>query len=339
MNKEPMNILTDLYALPPEFAAQGAAVAIGNFDGVHLGHRRLLDQLLAVARAHDFIAVVLTFSPHPRHFFGDPAKVPQITSQAKKMALLAEAGVTCTVVLPFNEALAAMEADAFVRDILVAQLHAKAVVIGENAVFGTNKGGGYALLRALGQSLALKGAGLGFTARAVPRLRTEHEVVSSGLIREILRAGRVAEAAQLLGRYHSVDGRVVQGRRRGRTLGFPTANLQPEGDLTPPDGVYAAWAKCEDGAVHQAVVSIGVNPTFDEEDLCIEAHLLDFSKDIYGQNLSVLFVERLRDMVKFPDAKALAAQITADIDRAKAMLATAPLGSPLPGLSSSPIFT
>ncbi len=329
MNKRPMNIIHDLFALPPELAAHGAAVAVGNFDGVHIGHRRLLDELLGVARERGLVPMILTFFPHPRHFFGDPADTPQITSQAKKMALLAETGIACAVVLPFTQELAVMAADAFVRDILVGHLHAKAVVIGENASFGKDKRGNYALLHALGMSLAKEGAGRGFTTRAVPRLRTEHQTVSSGLIRSLLQGGRMAEAAELLGRFHSVDGIVVHGQQRGRTLGFPTANIEPDADLAPPDGVYAAWAR-RGGLYYPAVVSIGTNPTFGDAQVRMEAHLLGFSEDIYGERLGLLFVERLREMVKFPSVDALIARIKADILLAKAILADTALRGAAP---------
>jgi riboflavin kinase/FMN adenylyltransferase len=325
-----MNITCDLSILPSELAAQGAAVAVGNFDGVHIGHRRLLNELLGVARKRSLMPVVLTFFPHPRHFFDDPANTPQITSQTKKMTLLAEAGVACVVVLPFNQELAGMEADAFVREILVKRLHAKVVVIGENAFFGKNKCGNYALLRALGRSpTGGGGAGTGFTALTVPRLRVEHKTVSSGFIRDLILAGRMAETANLLGRYHSVDGFVVHGQQRGRTLGFPTANICPDADLVPQDGVYAAWVKLG-GLYYPAVVSVGINSTFGETDVCIEAHILGFSKDIYKEHLSLLFVERLRDMLKFPDTAALIAQIKIDIDRAKAILADTALRNAAP---------
>ena len=330
MNKGSMNIIHDLSALPPEFAARGAAVAVGNFDGVHIGHRRLLNELLGVAAERDLVPAILTFFPHPRHFFSDPADTPQITSQEKKMALLAETGVAVAVVMPFTGELAAMEADAFVRDILVKRLHAKAVIIGENASFGRDKRGNYALLRALGQTLAEEGAGQGFTTRTVPRLRTDHhQAVSSGLIRSLIQAGQMAEAAQLLGRFHSMDGPVISGSRRGRELGFPTANVQPDPGLAPPDGVYAAWAK-RGGLYYPAVVSIGVNPTFGDEGLRIEAHLLGFSEDIYGERISLLFVERLREMVKFSGVDSLIAQINAEIAQAKAILADTALRGTAP---------
>ena len=320
MNKGPMNILHDLRTLPPEFAAQGVAVAMGNFDGVHIGHRRLLDELLGVAGKRNLVPVVLTFFPHPRHFFGRPADTPQITSQVKKMSLLAETGVAYVLVLPFTQELAGMEADAFARDVLVKRLQAKAVVIGENATFGRDKRGNYALLRALGGSLAGEGAGQGFSVTAVPRLRSAQKTVSSGFIRDLIQAGNIGEAAQLLGRFHSVDGLVIRGRQRGRTLGFPTANLQPEPDLVPPDGVYAVWVK-HGGLYYPAVASIGTNPTFGDAEVSIEAHILNFSEDIYDQSLSLLFVERLREMTRFSSADDLIAQIKSDINQTKTILA------------------
>ena len=315
-----MNIFHDLSSLPPEFALKGAAVAVGNFDGVHIGHRRLLNELLGVACKRDLVPVVLTFFPHPRHFFGDPADTPQITSQAKKMALLAETGVACAIVLPFNQELADMEAETFVRGILAGNLRARAVVIGENASLGKDKRGNYALLRALGRQLAGEGAGQGFSVRAVPRLRAGQQAVSSGLIRELIQTGRMVEAAELLGRFHSVDGQVVHGAQRGRELGFPTANLEPDLDLVPPDGVYAAWLK-RGGLYYPAVVSIGSNPTFGDDGLRIEAHIPGFSEDIYGERLSLLFVERLREMIKFPNIQSLIIQVNTDIVQAKAVLA------------------
>lgn len=320
MGKKSINVFRDLAALPHELILKGTAVAVGNFDGVHIGHRRLLDELLGVAEKRGLVPMVLTFFPHPRHFFGDPAATPQITSQAKKMALLAETGVDCVIVLPFNQDLADMEAETFVRDILVGHLRARAVVIGENASLGKGKRGNYALLRALGRTLAGEGGGRGFSVRAVPRLRAGQRAVSSGLIRDLILAGRMVEAAELLGRFHSVDGEVVHGKQRGRELGFPTANLAPDPDLVPPDGVYAAWLK-RGGLYYPAVVSIGSNPTFGDDGLRIEAHIPGFSEDIYGERLSLLFVERLREMAKFSDIPSLVAQIKADVIQAKSVLA------------------
>lgn len=315
-----MDILHDLAALPPQFAGQGIALAMGNFDGVHVGHRRLLHELLGLADARSLLPVVLTFSPHPRHLFFDPAQTPQITSLPKKMALLAETGVKYTVILPFTRELAGMEAESFTRDILSHRLHARALVIGENASFGKDKRGDYALLRAIGHSLAEETPGWGFTTHAVPRVRTENKTISSGLIRDLIQAGRMGESAELLGRFHSVDGPVVHWHQRGRELGFPTANITSQGDLVPPDGVYAAWAK-SGGLHYPTVVSIGSNPTFGDDGIRIEAHLLNFSQDIYGQELSLLFVERLRETVKFSGVPALIAQINADITQTKTILA------------------
>ena len=320
MFKKIMDILHNLISPPPEFAARGVALAMGNFDGVHVGHRRLLHELLGVARERDLLPVVLTFFPHPRHFFGEPAQTPQITSLTKKMALLAENGISHTIILPFNQELAAMEAENFVRNILVDRLHAKAVVIGENASFGNDRRGNYALLRVLGHTLAEEKAGRGFTVRAVPRVRTNNKTVSSGLIRDLLQAGQMTAAAELLGRFHSIDGPVIHGHHRGRELGFPTANIPPGEDLIPPDGVYAAWVKLG-GLYYPGVVSIGTNPTFGDDGIRIETHILNFSQDIYGQELSLLFAERLRETVKFPNVPALLAQINADIAQAKNILA------------------
>ena len=311
-----MEILHDLVSLPAAFAQDGIAVAVGNFDGVHIGHRRLLAELLGAARERGLPSVVLTFWPHPRHFFEDPALCPQITSEPKKLALLAETGIDYTIVLPFTRTLALMEADVFAREILVDKLHAKAVIIGENASFGKNKRGDYALLRAMGQGLE---PGKRFAVRAIPRLQSNGRTVSSSLIRAMINTGHMVETSQLLGRYHSLDGVVVHGEHRGRELGFPTVNLDPDNDLVPMPAVYAAWVRVQ-GVHYPAVLSIGSNPTFEDAGIRIEAHILNFAQDIYGERISILLVERLREQFRFPGPLALISQIKLDIQQTKDIL-------------------
>lgn len=311
-----MEVVHDLASLPDGFADTGTVAAVGNFDGVHIGHRRLLDEMLGTAQERGLPSVVLTFYPHPRHFFEDPELCPQITSLPKKLALLAETGIDYTIVLPFTHSLAAMEADAFVQEILVDKLHAKTILLGETANFGKNKQGDYALLKAMAQRLE---PGQKFTVRAVPRLQSEGRTVSSSLIRAMINTGHMIETSQLLGRFHSLDGLVVHGKRRGRKLGFPTANLEPDADLAPMPAVYAAWVKAQ-GVHYPAVLSIGANPTFEDSGLRIEAHLLNFDQDIYGERLSIMIVERLREQFRFPGPLALISQIKLDIRRAKEIL-------------------
>ncbi len=303
-----------------------SAVTIGKFDGVHTGHRAVLARLKDVAAANGLRSVVVTFDRHPLSLLA-PAFCPSpLVSNAQKRELLEEVGPDATLMLAFDQALADREPADFVREVLVEALNARIVLAGSDFRFGRKGAGDVALLRQLG-------AELGFEVVLIDDVRTGEDRpdaaerrASSTWIREALEAGRVAEAARVLGRYPTVRSVVVAGERRGRELGYPTANLDParlEGFL-PADGVYAAWATV-DGVRYPAAVSIGNNPTFDGvPQHQAEAHLLDVDLDLYGRTLELAFVDFVRGMEKFDSLEALVEKISSDSARARDILAARP---------------
>jgi riboflavin kinase/FMN adenylyltransferase len=298
------------------------ALAIGNFDGVHRGHQELVRVAAARAREIGGAAGVLTFTPHPARVFAPALAPPLIVSLERRLELLGEAGAELAIVEEFTPALAAVEAESFVRDVLAARLGAREIVVGYDFSFGRGRRGTPQLLRALGGEL-----GLGVTV--VPPVTVDGLVCSSTKVREFVLEGRVEGAALLLGRPVELQGPVVRGAGRGRALGVPTANVAPEGELVPRLGIYAARARVLDatGAVastHEAALSIGSNPTFTPSvsaPVTIEAHLLDFDDDLYGRRLRLEVLHRLRDERRFESVEALMAQIAADIADTRARLA------------------
>lgn len=302
-----MRIIQGLAACPSD--ADPSAVALGVFDGIHLGHRAILGRAVAQARAQGLQATACTFDPHPVEVL-QPGRAPApLTTLAERLALIAETGIDATVLVAFTPAVAAIEPETFVADVLVRALRARDVVVGFNHRFGRGARGDPALLEALGRRH-------GFRTHVVPPLMLDGVPVSSTGIRNALARGDLEQAARWLGRPWTVQGTVVAGAGRGRALGFPTANVQTERPVVLAAGVYACLAEVE-GRTWQAVANIGVRPTFGEADLAVEAHLLDFSGDLYGRALRLTFLRRLRDERKFPSAEALRAQIALDVAAAR----------------------
>lgn len=305
-----MRIVQGLESYPSEGPA--TAVALGVFDGIHLGHRAILETAVAEARRASLTAVACTFDPHPMEVLQPGRAQALLSSLDERLDLIAATGVQATVVLRFTPELAAMEPDAFVRDVLVERLRARQVVVGFNHTFGRGARGDARLLGALGERL-------GFTTHMVEPLVVDGVPVSSSAIREALKTGSVERASRYLGRPYSVVGPVVEGAGRGRTLGFPTANVRPERQVLVPPGVYACQAS--DGSeAYPAVVNIGVRPTFDEHELVIEAYLLDFAGSLYGRRLRLGFVAHIREERKFPGVEALREQIARDVADARGLL-------------------
>jgi riboflavin kinase/FMN adenylyltransferase len=292
-------------------------VAIGNFDGVHLGHQALVAACRAQARADNGEAVVLTFDPHPARFFAPALAPPMIMSLARRLELLAEAGADVVVIEPFDATFAALEAETFVEAVLRDDLGARHLVVGYDFTFGRGRRGTAPLLSALGAQLAL-----GVTI--VPAVTAGGVVCSSTKIREFVLEGRVEGARLLLDRPFEVTGEVVRGAERGRTLGIPTANLRPEGELLPRTGIYAARARllAAAGGSWRAAVSVGTNPTFaaGTPEVTVEAHLLDFEGDLYGYRLELALERRLRDERRFASVDELVREIHKDIARTREII-------------------
>lgn len=298
------------------FGAEGSArwphpvAAIGNFDGVHLGHRALVETVVRLARRRAGTAVALTFEPHPARVLA-PERAPlALTTPAQKEELLRSLGIEQVGVLPFTPAVASLAPEAFVRQVLVGELGLCGVVVGEGFRFGLARAGGVELLRRLG-------AELGFGVEAQAPVSVEGEPVSSSRVREALLVGDVGKARALLGRVYWVEGRVVEGEQRGRQLGFPTANLDLDNELAPAPGVYLGRLRCPDGRWRTAVVNRGHRPTFSGRSETVEAHVLDFTGNLYGARSRLAFLERLRDERRFESAAQLVDQIGADVARAR----------------------
>ena len=298
-------------------APSGAAVTIGAYDGVHLGHRRLLALLRERASALGVPAAVVTFDRHPATVIRPGSAPLLLTDLDQKLALLAERGVDATVVVDFDRARADESAEDFVTEVLVRSLSARLVVVGEDFHFGHGRKGDVALLTELGRIH-------GFEVEGVRLTHDGGEPVSSTRIRRLVAEGRVDEAAALLGRPHQVRGTVVRGEGRGRpVLGFPTANVAvPPGIAVPGVGIYAGRYHRPDGSVRSSAVSVGRRPTFYEEPQppLVEAYLLDFEGDLYGEPAAVDFVEKLRDEVRYDRVQDLVAQMHRDVARTRDLL-------------------
>lgn len=291
-------------------------MAIGYFDGVHPGHQAVIRKAVDLARAAGKRAAVMTFDPHPRAFFGQgEAYAESLTPLPEKIRLLGELGVDIVYVAVFDRAFSRLEPEAFVRELLIRRLNVSDAAVGFDFTFGRGGAGNPALLAQLGAP--------GLAVHTVEPVSAAGAKVSSSRIREALMLGDVALVAGLLRRPYRISGTVAHGAKRGRTIGFPTANIEPDGRyVLPRHGVYAVYVR-RGGEIHPAVMNVGVVPTFHGEGGTpkLEAHLLDFSGDLYGERLAVEFVAFLRPEMKFSGAEALAAQIREDAEQARRLLA------------------
>jgi riboflavin kinase/FMN adenylyltransferase len=293
------------------------AVTVGNFDGVHLGHAAIVRQVCAAARRLDVPSVAFTFDPHPAALVRPGAAPAPLSTPARRAALLRSLGIDAVVVQPTDRALVSLPAEAFYADILRGRLHASAIVEGTDFHFGANRSGDIHLLETLcGRD--------GVTLETVPAVVADGLPVSSSRLRGLISTGAVREAALLLTSPYRLTGTVVQGARRGATIGFPTANLSDIATLLPAAGVYAARVTLPDGSTHPAAVHIGPNISFGETRISVEAHLIGFSGTLYGSTLDVDFLDRLRDTQKFDSIDALKAQLTADVARALEVVSSIP---------------
>ncbi|HAC81533.1 MAG: bifunctional riboflavin kinase/FAD synthetase [Candidatus Binatia bacterium] len=289
-------------------------VALGNFDGLHRGHEAIVARTVELAAETGGEPVVFTFFPHPISVVAPDRAPPQITSLSERMRGLRSLGAAGVVLQRFTPAFAAIEAEAFLRDVIAGELGASGIVAGFDVTFGHDRRGNPALLESLGPELGLR-------VGIVSPVAEDSGKVSSSAIRRALAAGNVAEAGQLLGRPHRVFGTVREGDRRGATIGFPTANILPHGGLLPPDGVYAVRVRIEgDDTFFPAVANLGTNPTFGGVGRRLEAHLFDFNRDLYGRAIEVGFAHRLRGEIRFPSVAELVAQIEADAAEARNLL-------------------
>jgi riboflavin kinase/FMN adenylyltransferase len=285
-------------------------LTIGNFDGVHKGHLALFDKVKERAKAIGGQSVVMTFEPHPLKIMR-PADGPRlITHTGQKLELIEKAGIDIIVCVSFDRDFAAIPAREFITGILVHKIGIKEIVVGYDYTFGHNREGDINLLREMGDSF-------GFVVHLVGPIEIDHTLVSSTSIRRMIHEGRLGEAKVLLGRDFEVQGTVVKGHDRGgRLLGFPTANLNPHGELLPKRGVYAVKLLIDD-VLYNGVTNVGYNPTFGDTGLTVETHVLDYSGDLVGKTIKVRFIQRLRDEKTFRSLEELADQIARDVAQAK----------------------
>jgi riboflavin kinase/FMN adenylyltransferase len=287
-------------------------LALGNFDGLHRGHVKIIERVNRRAGERGSTSVVMTFDPHPPRVVRPDKAPPLIMTKAQRLEAIAAAGIQGTAVVRFTHELSQWDPETFVRTVLVEWLHVAEVWVGANFLFGRDRAGNFSLLRALG-------ARYGFRAEKIDPVRYREFVVSSTRIRRLIGEGRVDEAGALLGHPYFVDGTVVEGARRGRELGCPTANLDVVNELVPPNGVYATTVQL-DSVIHPSVTNIGVRPTFgDTVQRVVETHVLGFEGDLYGAPVRLGFVQRLRDERAFESVEQLRAQIDADRQRARSL--------------------
>jgi riboflavin kinase / FMN adenylyltransferase len=304
-----MEIIRDLDNLRPR---PYPVVALGNFDGVHVGHQTILRTAVERARRENGTAFALTFDPNPARVLA-PDRAPRlIQTSADKLELLRTSGIDGVLLIKFTRELSQLTPSEFVRAYLVDRIGVRTVVVGHSVSFGHNRAGNAAVMTELGREF-------GFEAIVVGPVNVAGMEVSSTKVREVIAAGDLRTAANLLGRSHFLSGPVVHGRERGRKIGFPTANIQSLTEILPPDGVYATRLILDDGP-HASITNIGMRPTFAEPERTIEAHVFDFDRDLYDQEVRLELVERIRPERKFDSGAALAAQIASDLERARTIL-------------------
>ena len=292
---------------------RGSFVTIGNFDGVHLSHQFICRKLAAEAEVAQTKSLVITFNPHPKMFM-HPNIRPfyLITTLDEKLQLLDDCGIDGTLVVPFSHEYSKITAEQFVYDFLWKKLAVKKIIVGHDYTFGQAKQGNSDYLISSGKKL-------GFELEVVDAFKVGDDIISSTLIRNLILQGNVRSVYKYIGRWYNVAGIVVPGQGRGVTLGFPTANLEPQKELLPPAGIYAAFVELS-GKRYMAALNIGEKPTFADYTSTFEAHLLDFAGDVRGKKINILFVEKLRDIVKFDSPEILKQQIAEDVEKVRAIL-------------------
>jgi riboflavin kinase/FMN adenylyltransferase len=300
-----MKIIRGLEALPS--FSQKTAVAIGNFDGLHLGHRQIIETLVTEAHKKNLISAVLTFSPHPKKVVGKES-IAMIQSLDQRLETLNQFHVQVALILHFDRQLANHTAEEFVQKLVLKPLNAEEIIVGENFCFGKNRQG-------CGETLIALSRTNQFRVQIVPPVVKEGTTVSSSLIRKLLHDGQIEKANALLGRAYEIDGVVVQGVSRGKHLGFPTANIQSKNEIIP-EGVFISNTVI-DGMAYDSLTNVGECPTFDQKGKNVESYILNFDKDIYGQKITIRFLTKIREEMKFPSPQELAHQIRKDIDQAK----------------------
>ena len=288
-------------------------MSIGNFDGVHLGHQIIFRRVAEIARANQGTAIVFTFEPHPLKIIAPEKAPPMLTSFRKKMELIEACGIDRVICADFNQSFADQHPRDFAANILAGKIGVKEIVVGYDYAFGRGREGTIAYLKKMGEEFQFK-------VHVIDPVEFNGRRVSSSLVREQIEEGEVGSARDFLGRYYSIQGPVIHGYKTGRGIGFPTANIDTRKVQIPATGVYAVYVTVE-GQTHPGVANIGFNPTFNRDTLSVEVHIFEFEEMLYGTEIEVIFIERLRGEFQFESADALVAQIKKDIETAKTLLA------------------
>ncbi len=297
---------------PKEKIKESTSATIGIFDGVHLGHKSIIGLMRKNAARNSCSSCIITFFPHPQKVLRG-IDMPLIVPLKERFRLLEKEGVDIAVCFNFTKAFSKISAKDFVKDYLVGKINIKTIFIGPDLFFGRNREGNLELLKSMGKSFD-------FETRTVRPVYFEDELISSTAIREFIEDGNVKKAANFLGDCFSVEGNVKEGERRGRELGFPTANLDTDWELLPKNGVYITWAEM-DGKKFKSITNVGTRPTFGKNQLLVETHIIEFKGDIYGKTIRVSFIDRLRDEKRFANVESLISQISTDVENAKKVFA------------------
>lgn len=305
-----MRIITDLNNITEKIT--NSIITLGNFDGLHLGHQELIRTIIRRAKEVNAVSMVVTFRPHPLKILSPEICPPLISIYEEKIRLFEKLGVEVLVKIPFTVEFSSMKPKEFVKKILCDLLGAKEIFVGYNYRFGKGREGNIQTLKKFGEEF-------GFTVREVEQVSLQGEIISSTGIRNLLREGEVEHAAKLLGRHYAITGVVVKGDGRGKTIGFPTANIAPKHTIIPSKGVYAVRITARDKC-YNGVSNIGLRPTFNKKELTLEVHIFAFNEDLYGEEVTVCFLHKIREEKKFPDAEALILQIQSDIQSAQEFL-------------------
>ncbi len=291
------------FPLPPA----GAAVAIGNFDGVHAGHQKILKFLSNKARELGLFSLVLTFSPHPEKILGEKV-TKMIQTLEQRVREIEKFGIEALLLIPFNQKFSSLSGRQFIQKIIVNTLKAKAVVVGQNFRFGKNREGDILLLRKLASEFD-------FQVDSIPAVKKKGMTASSSLIRSLLQRGKVAEANLMLGRIYEIEGKVIKGKSRGKSMGFPTANIETKNEIVPP-GIFVSTVSIG-SQTFPSLTNVGDCPTFNQKETNIESYIINFEKNLYGETIRIGFIKKIRDEKKFKTEEGLKAQIKKDLQIAK----------------------
>jgi len=283
-------------------------IAIGNFDGIHLGHHKILECLEKTAREYELFSLVLTFFPHPGKILGKN-KLKMIQTLDQRIREISKFDIQALLIIPFDEQFANLSGQDFIQKIVLNTLRAKAVIVGKNFYFGKNREGDVSLLHSLSSKFQ-------FRVCPIPAVIQNGETVSSSLIRNLLHEGKIEKASRLLGRPYEIEGKVVKGQSRGKALGFPTANIETENEIIP-QGVFITQTRVG-SKIFPSMTNVGKQPTFDQKDLHIESFIIDFDKDLYGKHIGIHFLKKIRDQIKFRTADELARQLEDDLHATRA---------------------